>query len=250
MLTSRIKLQDQLVSVLSYPAFVFASTIAAVTVILLFVVPSLAPLVEEGGAAPPAMLGLLIETSRFLQANLILLGVMLGSTVVAIYAGLAFGWLRGPVERLLLDGPLQRTAGGLCYGAFAIALGNMLAGGAAMSEALRLALRSVEWTTARERLEPVANAVRQGETLSIALARAPRFPDAIIRLAAVGEASGALGAMLARSGRLEEEAAIRRIEAGGRILGPALIVILGGLIGMMMAGLLTGVSQLGQTALQ
>ena len=42
----------------------------------------------------------------------------------------------------------------------------------------------------------------------------------------------------------------RRIEAAGRVLGPALIVGLGGLIGLMMAGLLSGVSQLGQSALQ
>ncbi len=91
--------------------------------------------------------------------------------------------------------------------------------------------------------------MRQGEALSNALAQVKPFPDAIVRLATVGEASGALGPMLARAGKIEEDAAIRRIESTGRLLGPALIVGLGGIIGLM-AGLLAGVSQLGQAAVQ
>jgi general secretion pathway protein F/type IV pilus assembly protein PilC len=55
--------------------------------------------------------------------------------------------------------------------------------------------------------------------------------------------------MLQRSGKLEEDAAVRDIEAAARLLGPALIVLLGGLIGLMMAGLLSGVTELGQAAL-
>jgi type II secretory pathway component PulF len=119
-----------------------------------------------------------------------------------------------------------------------------------MSEALRLATHSVRSGLARERLQVVAQEVRQGESLSRALDRVPRFPPTILRLAAIGEASGALGAMLERGGRVEEEQAIRRLEAIGRILGPALIVALGGLVGTLMASLLSGVSQLGQSVLQ
>jgi general secretion pathway protein F len=162
----------------------------------------------------------------------------------------ALDLLTAPIERLLLDGPMRRTAGALVFGGFAIALGNMLAAGAPMSEALRLAIRSVQSKTARTRLEPVARAVRDGQSLSTALDQVKPFPVAIVRLAAVGEASGALGPMLARAGKLEEDSALRRIEAAGRLLGPALIVLLGGLIGLLMAGLLTGVSQLGGAALR
>ncbi len=55
--------------------------------------------------------------------------------------------------------------------------------------------------------------------------------------------------MLARGGKLEEEAATRRIESVGRIAGPALIVVLGLVLGVLMGGLLSGVSQMGQSAL-
>ena len=81
-----------------------------------------------------------------------------------------------------------------------------------MSETLRLAIRAVGSPLAKKRLEPVLHQVRQGEALSAALERVRGFPSAISRLAAVGEATGSLGQMLTRAGRLEEEAAIRRIE--------------------------------------
>jgi type II secretory pathway component PulF len=250
MLQSRVRLQDQLITVLSYPAFVLLSTLAALAVIILFVVPSLAPLVADVGGHAPLVLGVLIAISNFLRGHALALAVMGLMAVTALLAAAQQGVLGQLADKALLDGPSSRTVSGLVFGAFAVALGNMLIAGAPMSEALRLATRSVRSRAARARLEPVAQAVRQGQTLSAALDRVKPFPETIIRLVAVGEVSGSLGLMLARAGKLEEDASIKRIESAGRWLGPALIVGLGAIIGLMMGGLLTGVSQLGQSALQ
>jgi len=113
----------------------------------------------------------------------------------------------------------------------------------------RLAIRTAPWAEARDRLGPVLASVRQGETLSLALERVEGFPSAIARLAAVGEATGALGPMLARSGAFEETAALKRIEALSKLLGPLLIVALGLIIGALMASMMSGVTGLGEAAL-
>ena len=247
---SRLKIREQLTSTLSYPMFVLISTVAALLVILLLVVPSLAPLAEAPGAQPGLAMKILLGISGFLRGNLSAIAVSILVGVLVLYLAARGGVLAPMIDGLLLDGPFKRTTRGLVFGGFAIALGNVLAAGAPMSEALRLAVRSVRSGTARKRLEPVQHAVRQGEALSNALGRVAGFPGTVVRLAAIGEASGALGAMLARAGVLEESAALRRIEAAGRLLGPALIVILGALIGLLMGGLLSGVSGLGDAALQ
>jgi type II secretory pathway component PulF len=249
-LESRLRLREQLWSVLSYPLFVLASTVAALSVILLLVVPSLAPLADAPGARPGLAMSLLLAASGFLRGNLLGIGIGLAVAVVGLMSAARGGLLTPVLERLALDGPARRTMRALVFGGFAVALGNVLAAGAPMSEALRLATRAVRSDTARRRLEPVAHAVRQGDSLSSAMGRVVGFPAAVIRLAAIGEASGALGPMLARGGDLEEKTAIRRIEAAGRLLGPLLIVCLGGLIGLIMAGLLSGVSGLGEAAMQ
>lgn len=250
LLEARVKLREQLVSALSYPMFVLVSTIAAAAVILLFVVPSLAPLVEEGGGQAPIILGAMIAVSQALRSHFILIVGGLVAGLAALVAAGRAGLLSDPLDRFLHMGPGRRIMSGLTFGGFAIALGGMLTSGAPMTDALRLAIRGVNSKVARLRLEPVALAVRQGQSLSVALQGVAGFPGSITRLAAVGEASGALGPMLARSGKLEEQAAIRRIEAGARMLGPILIVALGAMIGLLMGGLLSGVSGLGQAALR
>jgi type II secretory pathway component PulF len=111
-------------------------------------------------------------------------------------------------------------------------------------------VRTVNSPSARNRVEPVVHSVREGRSLSSALESVARFPVAISRLAAVGEISVALGPMLARGGNLKEDTTVRRLEAVVRVAGPALIVGLGGLIGLLMASLLSGVSEIGQSALQ
>lgn len=249
MLEAAIKLREQLVGALAYPLFVLVSTVAAAGVILLAVVPSLEPLVSEGGGEGAPILSGLLAASRLLREQGLALAGASGAAIMLILALGRAGLLAGPLDRLWLAGPWRRTTCALAFGGFAISLGSMLAAGAPMSDALRLAIRGVRSEMAKARLQVVLQQVRQGVSLSQALQAVKGFPPTIVRLVSVGESTGALGRMLQRSGKLEEDAAVRDIEAAARLLGPALIMLLGGLIGLMMAGLLSGVTELGQAAL-
>ncbi|KQY31932.1 hypothetical protein ASD38_23000 [Caulobacter sp. Root487D2Y] len=249
MLEAAIKLRQQLVAALAYPLFVLLSTLAAAGVILLAVVPSLEPLVSEGGEGSAPILSGLLAASRLLREHGLVLGGGLGGVIALTLALGRAGLLAGPLDRMWLAGPWRRTTCALAFGGFSMSLGAMLSAGAPMSEALRLAIGAVRSDLAKTRLRIVLQQVRQGVSLSQALQAVKGFPPTIVRLVSVGESTGALGRMLQRSGKLEEAAAVRDIEAAARLLGPALIVLLGGLIGLMMAGLLSGVTELGQAAL-
>lgn len=248
-LETRIRMREQLVSALTYPAFVLISAIFGLVVILMMVIPSLAPLAEAPGANPGMGLSVLLGMSRFLTENLLPLGLGLILVVILIAAAAVAGVLGALLDRLFLDGPLRGAASQLVYGGFAVTLGGILAAGAQISEALRFSVDAVRSQEARRRLSPLLNDVRQGEALSHAISKVPGMPTAITRLAMIGEESGALGPMLARAGRLEEEAAIKHIEAMAGMLGPAMIVLLGALIGLLMAGLLSGIADIGASAL-
>lgn len=249
MIDARLKLRDQLISVLAYPAFVFASAVAAVFIILLVIVPTIAPLLEDSGREAPPALAVMVGASDFLIGNSAILGSLLVGLAVGLGVVLRLGLLAGPLSAVFLDGPAKRTVRAVVFGGFAISLGGMLAAGAPMSESLRLAVRSVRSKAARKRLEMVGPRVRQGEPLSSALGAVGSIPNSIVRLASLGEASGSLGQMLVRAGRLEEEGAMKRIHFLGQVAGPALIVFLGALLGLLMAGLLSGISQMGQSTL-
>ena len=250
LLTSQVKLRDQLVSVLSYPAFVLATSVVALSAILLFVVPALAPLVQQPGVEAPLLMKVLIGLSGFIRSQALMLVGLAIAGLAALVVMARLGVLAAAIDEFVVIGPFRRISSALIYGGFAISLGNMLAAGAPMADALRLATRSISSPGARRRIERVAQSVRQGQRLSETLVRVPGFPQSIVRLAAIGEASGSLGPMIARAGRIEEDAALRRIEAAGRLIGPAVIVVLGGFIGLIMGGLLTSITHIGDAALQ
>jgi type II secretory pathway component PulF len=71
------------------------------------------------------------------------------------------------------------------------------------------------------------------------------FPLPVVRLCEIGEASGTLGSMLLKAGEREEGQALARIDKLAKLLGPLLIVALGGLIGGLMGGVLTALTDIG-----
>jgi general secretion pathway protein F len=134
------------------------------------------------------------------------------------------------------------------FGGLAAALGGLLAARVPASQALHLAEGATSFVVARERLGLAAAKVREGARLSDALSGCKGMPTQAVRLAMIGEEVGALGPMLERAGRLERARALRRVQAISQWLGPVLIVGLGLLIGSIMAGLLTSITALADTA--
>ena len=184
---SRLKLRDQLVSVMAYPSFVLLSAIAALLVILLFIVPSIAPLTEELGATPPPVMQAMMACSRFLQANITAVGLVLLAGAWRSRWPHVWGCSPHRSNGCCWTGQMKRTGRGLVRLGLRCHLGTMIAAGAPISDALRLAMRSVPYSGVRGRLETVLHAVRQGAFLSDALAGVRGFPPTIVRLAAVGE---------------------------------------------------------------
>ena len=247
-LATRRKIRQQLFEALSYPAFVFVTAIAALCVILLVVVPAIAPLLTDTGHALPVYFRVIMFLSDALQQGWMYLVCGAAVGVLAAYFGWRYWGLKGWLEAWLLRGPLGGIARGLVFGGFARILGDALQSGAGVTDALRLCQRSVGNAAARKRLENVATQVRQGSRLSDALRQVEGFPKPVIRLCEVGEASSTLGAMLAKAGEREEVQALSKIDKLSKLLGPLLIMALGGMIGALMGGVLTALTDIGGVA--
>ncbi len=242
------KIRQQLFEALSYPAFVFVTAVAALCIILLVVVPAIAPLLQDTGHALPVYFSIILFLSETLQAgwSLVLAGVVL--VALAAWFGWRYGGLKLWLQKWLLNGPLGGIARGLVFGGFAKTLGESLSSGASLIEALRLCSRSLGNTEARRRLDVIVTLIRQGSRISEALRQVEGFPKPIIKLCEVGEASSTLGPMLARAGEREEQQALGKIDKLSKLLGPLLIVVLGAMIGALMGGVLTALTDIGGAA--
>jgi general secretion pathway protein F len=247
-IATRRKIREQLFEAVSYPFFVFITAIAALFVILLVVVPAIAPLLSESDHKMPVYFRVIVWLSGALQVAwpYLLAGLIAGAAFVTV--GYVYGGLKKRMSAWMVDGPLGSIASALVYGGYARSLGDMLSRGAGLSEGLRLCQRSVGNDIARERLETVAVWVRQGRLMSEGLRGVKGMPRPIVKLAEVGETSGALGPMLARAGEREEADALQKITRLSRLLGPLLIMVLGAMIGLIMGGVLTALTDIGSIA--
>ncbi len=248
LITTRRRIRDQLIEALSYPAFVLVTAVAALLVILLVVIPAIAPLLTDTQHELPLYFRIVVWLSDGLQVGWpFLLGGLLAGAL-AILAGYRYGGLKRHVEGWMLDGPFASMTRPVVFGTYARTLGEMLTRGAGLTEGLRLCQRTVINQIARERLDVVVASVRQGRQLSESLRQVKGFPKPVIKLCEIGEASGALGAMLARAGEREEVAALARIAKVSKLLGPLLIMVLGGVVGLIMGGVLTALTDIGGVA--
>lgn len=248
LIATRRRIRDQLIEALSYPAFVLVTAVAALLVILLVVIPAIAPLLTDTKTDLPLYFRIVVWLSTALQAGwpFLLGGLLACVTITAL--GYRYGGLKRHVEGWMLDGPLAPMSRPVVFGTYARTLGEMLTRGASLTEGLRLCQRTVVNTVARERLDVVVASVRQGRLLSESLRQVRGFPRPVIKLCEIGEASGALGAMLARAGEREEIAALSRISKVSKLLGPLLIMVLGGVVGLIMGGVLTALTDIGGVA--
>ncbi|MFN3259325.1 MAG: type II secretion system F family protein [Pikeienuella sp.] len=220
-----------LAGALAYPAFVLVAALMALAVFIGFAQPRFAEVLRATGAELSPATAAFFAISDVLRAIggplLLLLGAAL---LAAIVAGGTEGGRRalsGLALRLPLVGPLARDRAAESY---AGALGAMLAGGAPLPEAARLAARTLSAPRLRKAAEAAARAVEEGRDFSAALSGAG-FPPALPAFAGIGEETGELAPLMESASRHfadEAEARGRRLAA---VAAPLATLILGLLIG-------------------
>ncbi|MEN8375751.1 MAG: type II secretion system F family protein [Gemmatimonadota bacterium] len=236
------ELKSTLATAAIYPAVLAVVGGLSVLVMLLFVVPRFADLFGGAGATLPASTALLLSLSAFPgdHAFALVLGLVGVTIGVAAIGGSVGG--RELASRVVLAAPglsrIRRTQLGARYARLA---GTLLAGGAPIGAALRHVAESFGDPTARREAERVAEAVREGSTLTSALAGSSVFAGTIARMAALGEETGRLATLLERAADSQESALRRDLDRLTKLFEPAMTVFFGLVIGLIAVALLQAV---------
>jgi type II secretory pathway component PulF len=235
-------LRARLLSAAIYPAILAVAGGAALLVLLLFVLPRFAALLEGTGMPLPASTALLLAAATALRANWMLLPL----AVAALLA--AFAWLRTSAvgrrawSRSLLALPVvggfRRDA--LAAGA-ARTLAVLLHGGAPLPAALEDAARSADDPLLGDALHAARARVIAGSTLHAACAAEPVFSDVFLSLVATGEEAGRLAEFLERAAVFFEQRTERGAQRLVAFAEPAMIVAFGVVIGAVALSLLQAI---------
>jgi len=241
------QVRGRVTSALAYPILMVLVGGGVMLFLLTAVIPKIITIFEDSKAALPLITIALIKLSHFLRGWWWIPAGLAIASVPLYRKAMLRDDLRLKRDALLLRIPvagsmLQR----LILSRFARVLGLLLTSGVPIIRALEITSEVLVNRVYRAFLREVMEEVAQGGSLSGSLRKSPLFPPLLVHLAAVGEKSGALEAMLLKAGIAYE----REFNAGlTRLMGllePLLVLAMGVAVGTVVLAVLLPIFEMNQ----
>lgn len=234
-----LALKRKVTGAMTYPIVVLVLSIVLTGAMLIFVVPQFESLFEMVDGELPFLTQMMVAASDTLRSW--------GALVVLVVI-IALGFIHSKIKKtrryrevvspLLLKFPifgnlLQKVA----IARFSRNFGSLLRAGVAVVTALDITKETLGQPVIEDALEPVIQAVREGESVSSRLIGNQWFPQMMVQMMAVGEETGNTDIMLEKVADYYDEEVDTIADNMASALEPLMIVVLGGIVGTMVVGM-------------
>jgi general secretion pathway protein F len=234
------ELRAQVRSALIYPAIMGGASAAGITVLLAFVVPRFAAMLQETGGTLPLSTRTLVGMSRVVTGwwwlwAALALGVVIGARA---WLGDRSNRRRFHAARLRwpVTGAIETS---FSTARFSRALGMLLSSGMPVLSALRIARGTVSNLALGAALDQATEDVSHG--VRIATALAPVLPPLGAQLLAVGEETGRLPELARQVAETYDRELKRALRAAVALIEPALILFFAVLVGFVALAMLQAI---------
>ncbi len=239
-LADTIRWQDELISqtrrLLMYPALTLVVVVGVMAALLIFLVPQIAQLFKSMGMALPMQTRALLAVSGFAKdfwlPILLLPAVALTALMVIVRRSskAAYQWDYAKL-RLPVLGPIIQK---IILSRFANIFGLMYRSGITVLEAIRICEEVVGNRVVADGLNRAGQQIAAGDGMTETFRNLGLFPPLVIRMLRVGESTGALDVALANVTYFYNRDVKDSVDKGMKMLGPALTLILGGMIAFVI----------------
>jgi len=243
-----LAVRKKLLLSLVYPALLVVLVIALMVFLVTFVVPKFADLYHSLSAQLPAATEILIAVGTTAR-NYILLGF-----VGLIAAIIAFRfWSKTENGEMIVDRWRLRTPllGEIWIkyqvAQFARVMSTLLVGGIPLLQAMETSSSSLGTRLLKKNLAQAGQMVKEGQSLSSALAQTKIFPALSIDMMEVGESTGALPQMLASVAEFYEDDVNTRMTASLSLIEPAIMIFMGCFVSFVLVALYLPIFSLADT---
>ena len=234
------RLRSQIRSAMIYPAFMTVFGFAVVVFMVTNIVPKITRIFESRDAALPLPTRLLIGLSELLSGNLIVLAVVV---LLMILSGTIF--LRSPSGRRFRDWTelklpmFNRILIKILVARYCQTLGTLLKSGVDLKTSLEIAKHVVvnrRFISALDKM--IIDVNNKGVPLSAAMGKLEYFPEYVRHVVAIGEEAARVDELLEKVADRMQEEIQSLVEALTALLQPALILLMGGIVGFIALAVL------------
>lgn len=240
-LTSKAK------NALIYPAFIIATFILVIVLMMMFVIPKLSDILEETGQELPIYTKVVIWVSDFF-VNYGLIAAFLAAIVAVIvrrYIATQGGKLG--LSRFKINVPyIGRLYRKIYLSRIADNLSTMLTSGISMVRALEITSAVSGNDVYEEILKEASESIKSGSQMSAIFYKYPEIPNIMVQMIKVGEESGKLGFILNTLSRFYKREVDNEIRTLVDLIEPAMIVMLGLMVGLLLTSVLLPIYNLAQ----
>lgn len=232
-------LKKKVKGAMTYPIAVLSIAGGAIGVIMVKVIPIFDKMFKEMGATLPVPTQICVSISRFIAG---IGGVFIVAVVIGIIQ--AIKQIRRTEKGLLatdkillklpIFGPLiQKVA----VAKFTRTLGTLLSSGVSIIEALNITAKTSGNKVVEGAIVKVSEAVTEGRNMAETLKEQNVFPPMVTHMTAIGEATGALDAMLGKIADFYDEEVDTAVGSLTQLMEPLMIVLLGGSVGFIVVAM-------------
>ena len=221
-----------------YPGVISSVAAIAISVLLIFVIPTFERMFASVGLALPLPTRVVIAMSKFLTGYwwaVIAAGVALVYFTKNYYAS-SNGRL--VIDRLMLKAPvlgdvLRKSA----VSRFTRTLGTLIGSGVSILEGLEITAKTAGNRVISDAIMESRASIAGGETIAAPLQKSKVFPPMVISMIAVGEQTGGLDEMLSKIADFYDEEVDAAVSNLLSLMEPVMIVFLGVVVGGMVVAM-------------
>ncbi len=226
------KLKRKVKGAMTYPTIVILVAVAVTALLLLKVTPVFEKMFSDFGSALPAPTQFVVNLSKFMQAYVI---HMVIGIIVTVVAGTTI--YRNPTGRKLVDkvslkmpiiGDVLRK---VAVARFTRTLGTMISSGVPILDALEVTAKTAGNRTIEAGIYYVRGKISEGKNIAGPLLETKVFPPMVVQMIGVGEATGAMDAMLNKIADFYDDEVDTAVASLTAMIEPILMVFLGGVVG-------------------
>jgi len=244
-------IRKKIKSAMAYPTVLIFITVVAFFGLMLFVIPQIGKILTDLGgpdAKMPAITLFMLGISALITGYWFIIFPLIGGGIYGVLRYIKTPQGRVQFHQIILKIPGVNTiVKKVAIARFARTFSALMGAGVAVLECLSVTARSLGNVVYEKALTDAAKEVKNGKQLSLVISENPLFPAIVAQMLSVGEETGQTDTVLVKVADFYEEEVDVAIEGLSSIIEPTMIVIMGSMVGLIAASVMSPIAGLAQS---